>query len=69
MLEHIQSDRDRDAEQQARVITALEKSNNAQFRVIIALVLVLGILVAGVIGVGVTGKVPGVGEIEVHRPE
>lgn len=36
--------------------------------VIVSLVLVLAALVAGVVGVGITGHVPGVGDIKITSP-
>jgi hypothetical protein len=37
-------------------------------RTVMLLVLVLLVLVAGLVGVGVTGEIPGVGEIAIDRP-
>lgn len=37
-------------------------------RTALALILVLLVLVAGVVGVGVTGSLPGVGDIQITRP-
>jgi hypothetical protein len=61
-------DRARDERQTQSAITALQDTNRMLTRVVIALVVVLGILVSGVVGVGVTGKVPGYGEITVTQP-
>jgi len=69
VLDHLKEDRNRDAEQQAATILAMERSHRALIYVIGGLVVVLAILVAGVVGVGVTGKVPGLGEIEVVQPQ
>lgn len=37
-------------------------------RLSMGLVVVLTIVIAGLLGVGVSGKIPGVGEIEIDRP-
>ena len=63
VLDHLKSDRDRDAEQQTATIEAMRGTIRMLGWVIAGLVLVLALLVSGVVGVGVTGKIPGLGEV------
>jgi hypothetical protein len=61
------ADRARDERQTTATIAALERTNSMLIRALISVVLVLGILVAGVVGVGVTGRIPGMGELTIQK--
>lgn len=52
----------------ARALAAVERQATLWFRLSMALIVVLLVLVAGVVGVGVSGTIPGVGEIKVTQP-
>ncbi len=64
LLTSADKDKDRDERITGKTIEALQSTNKMLIRVIIALILVLGVLVSGVVGVSVSGKVPGYGDIE-----
>lgn len=68
LLDGAERDRDRDAEEHAATVAALERQNRSLFRVVIALIVVLAILVSGIAGVTASGTIPGVGNILISSP-
>lgn len=68
LLDAQEKDRERDEREHAAAIGAFERQVTLWQRTALALIAVIAILVSGVVGVGVTGKLPGVGEIQIVQP-
>ena len=66
--EERERDRERDSKRDAKIIETLERSSKRWMYLSLALVLVLGILVSGVVGVSVSGSIPGMGDIHITEP-
>lgn len=68
LLDAAEREDERNAREHAAALEHLAAQARLWQRTTLALIAVLLVLVAGLVGVGVSGTVPGLGEIEVVRP-
>lgn len=66
LLEAADKDDERKEREHERAVAALERQAVLWQRTALALIVVLLVLVSGLVGVGVTGNVPGLGEIHIE---
>jgi hypothetical protein len=69
LLKERKRDRELDDVGSERVLKYLERSGRMWFLMAMAELVVIGMIVAGLLSVGVTGKIPGVGDITITPRE
>ena len=65
-LEIIADDKARDAETAGKTVDALQSMNTSLVRALVVCFCLIAMIIAGILGVGVTGHVSGVGDIAIE---
>lgn len=68
LLDQAERDNERTEREHQRALESLTEQARLWQRTALALIVVLAVLVAGVVGVGVSGTLPGIGQITITQP-
>lgn len=68
-LDIIASDKESDKQVSAATIEALQSTNTKLIYALVASMGLIAMIIAGILGVGVTGKIPGVGDIAIESSD